>query len=290
MHRVLILLCLTMSAVNPLKLCRYRARLMYDGTGYFGFQEQQRARSVQGCLNEVLSKKFNMPVRTTGASRTDTGVHARGNCIHFDAHPMESGSLQQQEYKINQLLPNDIRIYSLASLPPTSLNGFPFHAITCANGKLYSYSFSTNTAMDPLRARYCAHLYQKFDMGLFEQSLQQFVGTHDFISFANKVANTRAMYEQLGVALNTTRTVHNITLHDQGEGYFRIDVHVQTALNRMLRNIVGSSLRVAEGKMSLTELQALLTEKSGLLAIERYPHRHRDWCWRKCSTMTIDRG
>lgn len=238
---------------------------MYDGTNYKGFQTQAPSqRSIQGTVTAALSKRFRLPISTTGASRTDTGVHARGNCIHFDAPPIPLDTEKELQFRLNQLLPHDIRIFNTDMTQQDSdIYTNRFHAMGSANGKLYTYTLCTNNIVDPLRARYCAHFYRKFDLSLFKQSLQQFAGTHDFVSFANKVEKTREHYADCGITLNTTRTIHNITMDDLGDGYYRVNIHVQSALNRMLRNVVGASLHVAEGKMDLAYLQALLEHGAG---------------------------
>jgi tRNA U38,U39,U40 pseudouridine synthase TruA len=89
------------------------------------------------------------------------------------------------------------------------------------------------------------------------------VGTHDFVSFANKVEKTRGQYKGHGIELNTIKTVEKIDLIDEGNGYYVINIRVKSALNRMLRNIVGASLHVAEGNMLFSQLQELLLTAPG---------------------------
>jgi tRNA pseudouridine38-40 synthase len=124
-----------------------------------------RYKTVQGTLNNFISKRFNTTIKTTGASRTDKGVHAKGQVIHFDLHINESVS--NLEYVLNRLLPNDIRVYNISLIHNHTWtnqdeNDKPeiFHATGSALGKIYKYHFFTGRVMDPLRARYCAHIYQ----------------------------------------------------------------------------------------------------------------------------------
>lgn len=250
---------------------RIVARVAYDGTHFRGFQAQaSEVRSVQGIINDAIIRKVGTKLSTTGASRTDHGVHARGNCIHFDipeTHWPLPMQLSDLEFKLNQYLPSDVRTYNVSLAPMGSARenslDKEFHATASTVGKLYSYRLCGNSFVDPMRRRYTAHQYRKFDVDLFKDSLQRFVGTHNYVSFANKVERTRTDYAMHDMFLNTTRTVDSINFIDEGDGYYRIDIRVQSALYRMIRNIVGTSLHVAEGKMSPAELVRLLKEAPG---------------------------
>lgn len=251
--------------------CRLVARVAYDGTNFRGFQAQpSEVRSVQGLLNNALYRKLGTPVSTTGASRTDYGVHARGNCVHFDipeTHWPLPITLADFEFKLNRYLPSDVRVRNISIAPRGTAGeesqGKVFHATSSTIGKLYSYRLCVNRFVDPLQRQFTTHQYRTFNIETFKHCLQQFVGTHDFVSFANKVERTRTEYAMNDLNLETKRTVDSIKFVDEGNGYCRIEIRVQSALYRMIRNIVGTSLHVAEGKMSKSELQRLLAEAPG---------------------------
>ena len=160
------------------------------------------------------------------------------------------------EYVMNRLLPEDVRIFNLTLAPVTSPL---WHATSAAVGKLYSYKFCTNRFVDPLKRRYTAHVYYPINMDLLDRCLQTFVGTHDFNAFANRVTKTTRDYEQKSIVFLTERTVYSVRLVEEGEGYWRIDFHLKSALYRMVRNIVGSSLLVAAGQMPIEHLEYLLS-------------------------------
>ena len=136
-------------------LHRYRARVLYDGSNYHGWQLQPRQPSVQGLLEAVLSFKLRHPVRVVGAGRTDTGVHARGQAVHFDA-PAPIADLARFQHGVNMVLPADVRV---ACMEPTEglvyvdLVGCykRWHAIYSATGKLYSYRLYVGPTPDPLQ-------------------------------------------------------------------------------------------------------------------------------------------
>lgn len=206
-----------------------------------------------------------MQLRTTGASRTDQGVHARGQCVHFDVLPEKQfDDFAQFEYSCNRMLPDDIRIFNVTRAPLGNSEQLAqdrlFHATTSSTGKLYSYRFCTAPFIEPNQRNYCTHVWYPVDISLFEHCLSLFVGTHDFTAFANQVEQTLKVFNEKNIQLRRERTVESIRLIDEGAGYYRVEFRIRSALYRMIRNIVGTSLRVAAGDMPLTQLQQLLAE------------------------------
>jgi len=269
---------------------RFAARIAYDGRSFYGWQTQDdedNVRTVQGVLSRALSKRFNRPIRVTGASRTDQGVSARGQAIHFDipisavtsAETTEDEKVKKEkttkkrsptftdnlQFTLNRMLPDDVRIFNLTIAPNSSSSSSSsscgknlWHSTKDATGKLYVYKFCTNSFVDPLKRRYCAHVYRKFDPNVFLKCLSAFVGTHDFAAFANRVEHTANELEERGSQFTSIRTINSINLIDEGEGYWRVEIHLESALYRMCRNIIGTSLFVASGDMAFETLQALL--------------------------------
>lgn len=111
---------------TPLPHKRLRARVAYDGTNYNGWQFQVNSRSVQAEVERVLSRRMGLPVRVVGASRTDAGVHAKGQAVHFDVPastaPCNAHQLKHLEFVLNQMLPEDVRISHIGAAP---LHTFP---------------------------------------------------------------------------------------------------------------------------------------------------------------------
>ena len=260
-----------------------------------------RVRTVQGVVSDKVSLRFNSKIRVTGASRTDGNVHAKGQAVHFDLpydiattyndipydvsniyamyndiaaknSARNRESLQKIQFSLNRILPDDVRIFNLSIAPAgepddvtNPVGDVMWHATRSATHKLYSYRFCTNEFVCPTRRRYVAHFYRPFDMALFKRSLEVFVGTHDFSAFTNRVDHTTAEFKDKGFDFNTVKRVNSVELLDEGGGYYCVNVNVESALYRMVRNIVGSSLLVAvdERFMSLTTLQRLLREAPG---------------------------
>lgn len=248
---------------------RYTARVMYDGTRFKGWQDlgpqkNSDIQTVQGILKAKLSQRADTQIFVTGASRTDAGVHARGQAIHFDS-PKPIQDLQNFEFTMNLILPTDIRIFNVSVAPPyygkkdkSKLE--MWHATQAATGKHYSYTFCTNSFIDPLMRRYCTHMYKPMDIELFKVALSMFQGTHDFASFTNGVKKKRNLFEERGQEFSTVRRIDSIAVNEFLPGYYRIDFFIAAALYKMIRNIVWSCAYTAGGEMTLDRLKTMLYE------------------------------
>mmetsp|Transcript_33364 Transcript_33364/g.36915 ORF Transcript_33364/g.36915 Transcript_33364/m.36915 type:complete len:327 (-) Transcript_33364:27-1007(-) len=248
---------------------RYRARIAYDGAGYKGFQIQPRRNTIQGELEKVLSQRFQRSVRVLGAGRTDTGVHARGQAIHFD---LEKGLISSQEelgkleYSLNRMLKPDIRLYNLQQAPIVTKmwNGeerkVQWSAMYDSIGKLYTYRISVGKSMNPIERHNRYDLWwSNTNLKDLERILKHFEGEHDFRAFA---ASMEQLEKALGGEFNTIRTVHSVNLIEEGEQRYRIDLHLSGALYKMVRNMVGTALDVACGRLSEEDFLALLNRSN----------------------------
>jgi tRNA pseudouridine38-40 synthase len=258
---------------------RYRCRVAYDGAGFDGFQIQPHARTIQGDLEEVLSRRFNRPVRVQGAGRTDAGVHARGQAIHFDILQKEEETsltledISHLERSLNKMLRPDIRVWNLNQAPPPSVelvNGqekvFDWNVMRNCHSKLYSYRFSTSPAMDPLErhSRWQLDLASNahFDIELLRRLLKEYEGTNDFCCFAHALEQTQ---RKTGRIMSTIRTVYNVSLIEEKgvDSNYRIDFVLQGALYKMVRNMVGTAIDVCRGRMTEETFRSLINPKTG---------------------------
>jgi tRNA pseudouridine38-40 synthase len=198
-------------------------------------------------------------IRVVGASRTDAGVHATGQVFHFDAL-QRIDEFGRFENMINRMLPPDVKIYGLeqmAEINEDTKYEDIFHSRRSSLGKWYSYRFCTNSFLHPIKSRYCALLppMKAFNIDAFNSTLHQFVGTHNFSAFANKI-KVRDNEE----APDPIRSLHSIKLtQDEAPGYFRVDFLVKSALYRMLRNVVGAAVEVGLGRSSRESVAAALS-------------------------------
>ena len=263
-------------SLDGYQVFRYRAKVSYDGTNFNGWQYQgdEGQRTVQQVLNEQLTKRICDPVKVVGASRTDSGVHAKGQVIHFDLKRQLNPEDLQTHLNCN--LPSDVKIRDLSQVNEFLFNeAFNevgakkqlFHSRLTAVGKIYTYQFCTNRFLDPLRARYCAlhsHYTNPMDLNILNKTLQLFVGTHDFKAFGNtaRVSRDTRGADELFTP-SSMRTINSITLTAENEpGYFFIHFNISSAIYRMIRNIVGASIKVASSSMPLDAVVQLLNDGS----------------------------
>lgn len=218
---------------------KFRMKIAYDGTRYSGWQIQPNSPSIQGEIENALLTLLRIPLRVIGAGRTDAGVHARGQTAHFSS-PIPC-SPHQIFHALNGMLPADIRICELEPTLDT------FHAQISALSKEYHYHLWLEKVIDPFVSRYRHHFcFDRFSLRRLEEATQTFVGTHNFVTFANVG----------GKVISTVRTIKRLTLVPQ-EGGIRLEFEGDGFLYKMVRNIVGTLLEVGLGKRSKDEIESL---------------------------------
>lgn len=244
---------------------RMRMRVMYDGTLFQGWQLQKRggARSVQGDLEEALTRRLGRMTRVVGASRTDRGVHAVGQVAHFDVEGSEIDGIEAEEYigqlefSLNRMLAADVRIAGLEIAPrdPAKPANLPFHAIFDAKGKIYTYRFQNAGIVSPLHRHNCTLIFPQCDPHIMQSALDRFVGTHDFTGFANSASR--------GIAsVQPVRTIRSAQLIDEGNGTYTARIHLDGALYRMVRNIMGTVFTIGAGKLPVDSVDELLAKRN----------------------------
>lgn len=222
---------------------RVRLLVAYLGTPFAGWQRQKNARTVQGELEQALLRLYKRPVPTVGAGRTDAGVHAAGQVVHFDA-PLAippSGVLAA----LNAFLPPEVRVLEAAAVAPS------FHARWQAVGKRYCYRLAWGPVPPPWEALRRLWIPTAPNLELLSQVLALTTGAHDFRHFALAGHAGRG-------ARGTVRTVylaairrrpHGADLLFEGDGFLR----------GMVRRLVGAALEVATGRENLDWFLALLS-------------------------------
>ncbi len=221
---------------------KYKLTISYDGSAYVGWQIQPNGTSIQGLLEEALSTLLKTQTRVIGAGRTDAGVHALRQAAHFVSEQECDTSLLLRS--MNGMLPHDIRVLELELVLDT------FHAQYSAGGKEYHYHLWLGPIVTPFVRLYRHQVTFPLDLELLRRAAQEFVGTHDFATFAN-----------LGSSVKTTvRNIKRIDVVEQ-EGGVRLEFEGNGFLYKMVRNIVGTLIEVASGKREWHEIRALLAAK-----------------------------
>lgn len=221
---------------------RYKLTIAYDGTHYSGWQVQENAPSIQAHIQKALQTALRHPVDLTGSSRTDAGVHARGQTAHFDTDPIHPPKLR---LSLNALLPPDIRILEVEPAAPT------FHARYSAASKIYHYHLHLHPISDPFTQLYRHQIYGPFDLAKLTQAIPHFLGAHDFTSFANTKEAPQA---------DPVRTLTRLDIVAQ-QGGLRLEFEGDGFLYKMVRNITGTLLDIAAGKILPNSIPSLLAAR-----------------------------
>lgn len=223
---------------------RYKLTISYDGSDFYGFQRQRGLISVQQCLEEALSTKLNAPVTTVCAGRTDAGVHALGQVVHFDSNqilPADFG------FRLNPLLPESIAVLSCEQVPDT------FHARFSAKKKTYRYDIYMSKIHAPLKRRYAHICVYDLNVENMKKAYACLAGEHDFRSFA-LAESVRGK--------STVRTIYDIHI-EEGEGGKLLSLFVtgNGFLHNMVRAIAGTLIDVGRGRFSTEDMQSILESR-----------------------------
>jgi len=252
----------------PPGLTRFAFRVAYDGGAFEGWQIQHHPRrtirTVQGELEKVLRSRFGPSregrmIQTLGASRTDTGVHAQGQCMQADLPINEcdaDGACELLMWQVNRMLPDDIRVRNLLPAPSVSVEvdsaRHEWHAIASSVGKKYVYKFCAGPRpMEPIHRFHRGDLgHRPLDADLFRAALREFEGRHDFRAFANQSPN-------LILNKSTSREIFSTNYVVLDDGYVNVEVELDGALYKMVRNVIGTAAAVAAGTMDLKAIPRL---------------------------------
>jgi len=219
---------------------RARLTLSYRGERYAGWQRQENALTVQEVVEEAVSKLVSSEVRVTGASRTDAGVHARGQVAHVDLP--RSFPDRALVHGVNRHLPEDVRVMA------AGLVDEGFHARKSALSKEYSYRLSRAEVLSPLDAPFAVQVPARIDLARMELAASLLPGRHDFSAFA--LAG--------GSHGQPLRSIFAAGWSEQGEE-LRFTITGEGFLRGMVRALVGTLIEVGLGRRSPEELGDLLS-------------------------------
>ncbi len=224
-------------------MSKYKLIIAYDGTHYCGWQVQENGPSIQTLIQKALQTALRHPLDLTGSGRTDAGVHARGQTAHFETPiPLNPNRLR---ISLNALLPPDIRILQIDPAPPD------FHARYSAKSKIYHYHLHLDPVSDPFTRLYRYHPPSPLNLTLLQSAAAQFLGTHDFTSFANQ--------KELPLT-DATRTLYRLDIIPQNQG-LRLEFEGNGFLYKMVRNITGTLLDIASNKTPLSHLPQIFAAR-----------------------------
>jgi tRNA pseudouridine38-40 synthase len=227
-----------------------KATVRYDGAGFAGWQVQPDRRTVQGEIERALARIASQPVRIHGAARTDAGVHALGQV--FSCRWPKELDPERLRRSLSQMLGLEIRVEHIEEVPPE------FHARFSAVSKCYAYTLAFAGEPDPFWARYAWCVPWPMDITRLAELGKRLAGTHDFAGFQCTGSS----------AETTVRTLYSVEVQPGGivgpcdaRDLCRIEFHGDGFLYKMVRNIVGTMVDIARGKVSEERLDERLASR-----------------------------
>lgn len=224
-------------------MAKYALLLEYNGSEFHGWQIQTNTRTVQGTLEYALAKFANEPIRTITAGRTDTGVHALNQVVHFSSNA--NRDLYGWVKGVNANLPASIRIKQVA------LVSDEFDARFSALSRTYHYYLLTQSFSSSLLNGLIGWYHKELDLFAMQEAVKLLVGRKDFSSFraANCQANS-PVRDMIAAEIEKTGNI------------FRFKFTANAFLYHMVRNIVGALVYVGIGRISISDFQVLLDEQN----------------------------
>jgi tRNA pseudouridine38-40 synthase len=227
----------------------------YNGSRYHGFQWQDDQPSIQGEVEKALTKLTGERRRVMSASRTDAGVHARGQVVSF-----RTGSRLATDNFVsglNHYLPEDIAVKAAYRIDDD------FNVRREATSREYSYYILNGTTRSPIRDGFAHLVSGELDIEAMNRACELLVGEHDFASFAGRNADA---------VKSTVRRVYSASMEREGDLVI-FNIVASSFLLHQVRNTVGALIKVGQGKMSLDEFKSIFEAKELSLAGPTAPAR-----------------
>ncbi len=217
---------------------KYKLILEYFGGNFHGWQRQKNLRTVQGVLEETLSKIYKRIITIQGASRTDAGVHAYEQVAVFVPPHL---SLKPKDLKkaLNSLLPWDVKVKDIQTVP------ICFNPIKDARAKYYIYKIYNMDYLSPFYYKRAYLVKQPINIFYFEKILKLFIGKKDFAAFCDKEEKEKK---------NTIRVLFDIFVDKSDENIIDIHFFGESFLRYQIRRMVGSALACYFNKITLDDI------------------------------------
>ena len=219
-----------------------KLEISYDGSRYYGWERQPDKPTIQGKLEEVLTRMCESPVEVIGAGRTDAGVHAKA--MIANAHLSSLLPAEEIRDYMNRYLPDDISVNEVRDASER------FHARYNAVGKTYQYVFYCGRRKPVFRRKYVTVLERVPDVKAMEEAAKHLVGTHDYRAFSSNP----------NMKKSTVRTVDSIRIHLKSD-FLYIDFHGNGFLQNMVRIMTGTLLEVGQGIKTPDDVKTILEGK-----------------------------
>ena len=231
-------------------MTRYKATIAYDGSNFSGFQKQPGKRTVEAELTKTLVKiSSGQAQKLYAAGRTDAGVHAYGQVVHFDLP--QARDTEKLRFALDTQSAEDIAVVRVEEVSEA------FHARYDKHEKTYEFLVDTGRPKNPMMRSYATAYPYPLDLGVMQEAIQALVGTHDFTGFTasgTAVEDKVRTITQASVTYDSMKKLYTFTF--TGNGF----------LYKQVRNMVGTLLKIGNGRMPVTQIQTILEKKDRQLA------------------------
>lgn len=221
---------------------KYLMKIKYDGTRYHGWQVQDNAVTVQQTVQDAFEAFLGIRPNITGCSRTDSGVHAKEYCFHFDCDKdiSDDGLIRA----LNTKLPDDISAFYCKKADDG------FHSRYSVKSKRYEYLFYDGKFRDPFYSKYSWLMKKTLDEKVLDKAAKQFIGKYDFIGFCSSGASVT----------DTVRQVFDSGVVREGN-IVKFYVEADGFLYNMVRIMAGTLYSVSLGKTSADDIKNIILSK-----------------------------
>lgn len=226
---------------------RIKLILEYNGARYHGWQVQPDTVTIQGTVEASLTRITANPVRLHAAGRTDAGVHALAQVVHFDTR--SDLPLADLQRGLNRLLPDDIVVRQAAEA------ALDFHSQYAAKQKTYAYIVYNHPLRSAFRAPYAWHIRKPLDVAGMREAAAVLLGRHDFSAFRASSCTARS----------PVRCLERLAIKRRAEQIFFV-LRANGFLQHMVRNIVGTLVIIGQGKVPPHHMHDILQSRQRLLA------------------------
>ena len=232
--------------------------IAYNGKNYAGWQIQDNDITIQGVIEEALKKIHKHEIKITGAGRTDSGVHAKGQVANFRTD-LASIPAEKFSLALNSILPDDIRILESKEVEPA------FNSRYDATRRIYKYQLTDIYSVMPWERDFSMYIGKKLDIAALNDIASAVVGAHDFSALSAPMEDSRK-------ALSPVRTIYSSSFYPSYP-FIIYKISGNGFLRKMVRSIIGTIVEIYKNGEGRKEFEAILNSKDRSLSGATAPAR-----------------
>ena len=223
---------------------RYQILIEYVGTNYNGWQVQRKGKTIQGRIQNTVSKIFKEKINIIGSGRTDSGVHALEQSAHFD-----TSTKIKDSYKFLKSVNHFLSRYGISILD-LKKRKLTFHARYSAKARIYKYVILNRKSGSTLKNKRCWHIIKKLNLAMMKKGAKKLIGTKDFSTFRSSSCSAKT-------PVRTIKSIKFLTKKD----IIEIEIKAQSFLQNQVRSMIGCLRYIGEGKWSIQQFEKIIKSK-----------------------------